>query len=127
MSQEEKLNFTSTLGAMFPYKLWCRFKNQLDGEYADGILTAINGDLCFFKNPNNPNTLYMNTVENGNITPYLRDIEDMDAFEKETYSELLEDREKPYKLYEWLNKNKYDYKNWITYGMALPMSVLNEN
>ena len=129
MTQEEKLSFASTLGAMMPYKLWCRFKDEYTDEFMDGVLFAINDSDTFkFYTPNKPYMLYTATIDNGDITPYLRPLDGMDSSEKIIYDKLSEENSgsTSYHLLDWLNEKKFDYKNWIENGIALPMSELKK-
>ena len=127
MTNEEKLNFASTLGAMLPYKVWCRFKDVYSNEFMDGVLFSIDGGDTFkFYNPNKPYRLYTATLDEAQIMPYLRPINSMDSTEETSCNDLLEkyDEDKIYRLIDWLNEKKFDYKNWIENDMALPMSEL---
>ena len=138
MTKENKELLVKDLCARLPYDTVCQVEFKSDGKYESKnmILSGIFKDEAYF------------TIENGSVysndyKPYLFPLSSMtEEQEKESFFEpsflnafingyisLFEDEELNIddlnRLYDWLNKNHFDYRGLIEKGLAIDATNLN--
>ena len=126
MTNEEKQLLLIDLCGRLPYGVMCLYDHIIPGvmqiSHAVGKLNGIipfEDTIGFMVNYHKVNALY------NNIRPYLRPMSSMTEEEKEEY-EMLQvypgfktNHTDLTDMYDWLNKNHFDFRGLIPMGLAL--------
>ena len=126
MTQEEKQLLLTDLSARLPYGV-----KVLIPECRKDIATLIGiDDICFAVKYGESNFYCPFHIS---IKPYLRQMSSMTEEEKEEYCNLQDkflcSSQYPvtdaYELFDWLNKNHFDYRGLIQKGLAIEVTEEN--
>lgn len=131
MTQEDKELLLKDLCARMPYGVKVHAK-YIDTDAnveveKDGVLSMIDTDaVVAFTSDDTGCYIYVTIHE---VKPYLFPLSSM-TFEQECkYREVIASTLNHYEVYDWLNKNHFDYRGLIEKGLAIdvPEGMYNQN
>lgn len=116
MKQEDKELLIKDLCARLPYKVYAQVPDKYGGYTSaiesidfDGFVKDFEGEQ----------------IEIENIKPYLFPLSSMTEKQEYEYREVIASTFNHYEVYDWLNKNHFDYRSLIDKGLALDATNLN--
>ena len=112
MTQEDKELLLQDLCCRLPYGVKGNYQNS-----DDELLRSITIMYRYLE----PNGMVMT----GDVKPYLFPLSSMTEEQEYKYREVIANTLNHYEVYDWLNKNHFDYRGLIEKGLAIDATGLN--
>ena len=121
MTQEEKILLLKDLCARLPYntKIQLTEYSDLTGEKLPSKIKIL--DYCMLGRVQ----AYYKGFRKDEIKPYLFPLSSMTEEQENQYREVIASSLNHYEVYDWLNKNHFDYRGLIPMGLANDATGLN--
>lgn len=115
MTREEKDLLLKDLCARLPYGVKIQYEDDIFTiDYISGMYEEIN--------LNTPDRYTIDILE---IKPYLFPLSSMTLEQECQYREVIASSPNYYEVYDWLNKNHFDYRDLIEKGLAIDCTNLD--